>query len=157
MMTYRLLLFHPGLWMTHTEYNERIYAEVCNEHLVKPSRTGHTATGRLEISTSTTETKPNPHHSTNPNPTYPILNPIFWRCTAVRLIRDGSNTVGFTWTFGEVLAWLSVWSEVQTICIYIGWQWRNFFILYLGQLFFRHVVGQALQNVSYSDITLFVR
>ena len=41
--------------------------------------------------------------------------------------------------------------------LYIGWQWRNFFILYLCQLFFRHVVGQALQNVSYSDITFFVR
>jgi len=40
---------------------------------------------------------------------------------------------------------------------YIGWQWRNFFISYLCQLFFRHVVGQALQNVSYSDITFFVR
>jgi len=24
-------------------------------------------------------------------------------------------------------------------------------------LFFRHVVGQAVQNVSYSDITFFVR
>ena len=42
--------------------------------------------------------------------------------------------------------------------LYIGWQWRNFFILYLCQLFFfRHVVRQALQNVSYSDITFFVR
>jgi len=41
--------------------------------------------------------------------------------------------------------------------LYIGWQWRNFFISYLCQLFFRHVVGQALQNVSYSDITSFVR
>jgi len=28
---------------------------------------------------------------------------------------------------------------------------------YLCQLFFRHVVGQALQNVSYSDITFLVR
>ena len=34
--------------------------------------------------------------------------------------------------------------------IYIGWQWRNFFISYLCQLFFRHVVGHALQSVSYS-------
>ena len=41
--------------------------------------------------------------------------------------------------------------------VYIGWQWRNFFKSYLCQLFFRHVVGQALQNVSYSDITFFVR
>jgi len=40
---------------------------------------------------------------------------------------------------------------------YIGWQWRNFFLSYLCQLFFRHVVGQALQNVSYSGITFFVR
>jgi len=41
--------------------------------------------------------------------------------------------------------------------VYIGWQWRNFFKSYLCQLFFRHVVGQALQNVSYSDITFIVR
>jgi len=40
---------------------------------------------------------------------------------------------------------------------YIGWRWRNFFISYLWSLFFRHVVGQALQNVSYSDITFFAR
>ena len=40
---------------------------------------------------------------------------------------------------------------------YIGWQWRNFFISYLCQLFFRHVVGQALRSVSYSDITFLVR
>jgi len=45
----------------------------------------------------------------------------------------------------------------QTGLLYIGWQWRYFFISYLCQLFFRHVVGQALQNVSYSDITFLVR
>jgi len=41
--------------------------------------------------------------------------------------------------------------------LYIGWQWRNFFISYLCQLFFRHVLGQELLNVSYSDITFYVR
>ena len=41
--------------------------------------------------------------------------------------------------------------------LYVGWQWRNFFISYLCQLFFRHVVGQALRSVSYSDITFLVR
>ena len=41
--------------------------------------------------------------------------------------------------------------------LYIGWQRRNFFISYLCQLFFRHVVGQALRSVSYSDITFLVR
>jgi len=41
--------------------------------------------------------------------------------------------------------------------LYIGWQWRNIFLSYLCQLIFRHVVGQALQNVSYSGITFFVR
>ena len=34
-----------------------------------------------------------------------------------------------------------VWNKVK---LYIGWQWRNFFISYLCQLFFRHVVGGAL-------------
>jgi len=45
--------------------------------------------------------------------------------------------------------------------IYIGWQWRNVFISYLCQLFFRHVIGQALRSVSitflisdYTDIVL---
>ena len=28
-------------------------------------------------------------------------------------------------------------------CLYIGWQWRNFFISYLCQLFFRHVVASS--------------
>jgi len=41
--------------------------------------------------------------------------------------------------------------------LYIGWQWRNFFISYLCQLFFRHAVGQALRSVSYSGITFLVR
>jgi len=41
--------------------------------------------------------------------------------------------------------------------LHIGWQWRNFFISYLCQLFSRHVVGQALLSVSYSDITFLVR
>ena len=33
--------------------------------------------------------------------------------------------------------------------IYIGWQWRNFFI----SAVFRHFVGQALRNVCYSDVS----
>ena len=32
-----------------------------------------------------------------------------------------------------------------SLCLYIGWQWRNFFIPYLCQLFSRHDVGQALR------------
>jgi len=32
---------------------------------------------------------------------------------------------------------------------YIGWQWRNFFIPYLCQMFSCYDVGQALQNVYY--------
>jgi len=39
------------------------------------------------------------------------------------------------------------------ISVYIGWEWRNFFISYLCQLFFRHFVRQARRNVCYSDIT----
>ena len=34
-------------------------------------------------------------------------------------------------------------------CLYIGWQWRNFFI----SADFRHFVGQALRNVCYSDVS----
>jgi len=34
-------------------------------------------------------------------------------------------------------------------CIYIGWQWRNFFI----SAVFRHFVGQALLNVCCSDVS----
>ena len=41
--------------------------------------------------------------------------------------------------------------------LYIGWQWRNFFISYLCLLFFRHFVGQALRNVSYSNIAFLAR
>ena len=41
--------------------------------------------------------------------------------------------------------------------LYIGWQWRNFLISYLCQLFSRHVVGQALRSVSYSDIIFTAR
>jgi len=37
--------------------------------------------------------------------------------------------------------------------LYIGWQWRNFFIPYLCKLFTCHDVGQALINVCYCDIT----
>ena len=41
--------------------------------------------------------------------------------------------------------------------VYIRWQWRNFFIPDLCQLFSRHDVGQALRNVSYCDINFLVR
>jgi len=47
------------------------------------------------------------------------------------------------------------WKPIHSF-LYTGWQWRNFFISYLCQLFFRHVVGQALRSVSYSDITFLV-
>jgi len=47
----------------------------------------------------------------------------------------------------------SIANGFLVVGLYIGWQWRTFFISYLWQLFFRHVVGQALRNVSYSDIT----
>jgi len=37
--------------------------------------------------------------------------------------------------------------------VYIGWQWRNFFIPYLCQLGLRHDVWQAaLRNACYCDI-----
>jgi len=45
---------------------------------------------------------------------------------------------------------------IHILFLYIGWQWRNFFISYLCQLFFCHVVGQTLRSVSYSDITFLV-
>jgi len=45
----------------------------------------------------------------------------------------------------------------RRVSLYLGWQWRNFFISYLCQLFFRHFMGQALRHVSYSDITFLVR
>jgi len=32
--------------------------------------------------------------------------------------------------------------------VYIGWQWRNFYL----SAVFRHFMGQALQNVCYSDV-----
>jgi len=40
---------------------------------------------------------------------------------------------------------------------YIGWQWRNFFMPFLCQLFSYHDAGQALRNVCYCDITSSVR
>jgi len=52
------------------------------------------------------------------------------------------------------LFWKKAVSDIHRVT---DWQWRNFFISYLCQLFFCHVVGQALQNVSYSDIAFFVR
>jgi len=41
--------------------------------------------------------------------------------------------------------------------LYIGWQWRYFFISNLCQLFSRHDVGQALRNVCYCDTTFLVK
>jgi len=55
-----------------------------------------------------------------------------------------------------VIGWVSrvvVWPCWQLappiVYIYIGWQWRNFFI----SAVFRHFVGQALQNDCYSDVS----
>jgi len=45
---------------------------------------------------------------------------------------------------------------LSTFRLHAGSLHRNFFI-YLCHLFFRHVVGQALRSVSYSDITFLVR
>jgi len=39
--------------------------------------------------------------------------------------------------------------SAETSVIYIGWQWRNFFI----STVFRHFVGQALRNVCCSDVS----
>jgi len=39
--------------------------------------------------------------------------------------------------------------HISLLYLYIGWQWRNFFI----SAVFHHFVGQALQNVSYSDVS----
>jgi len=94
---------------------------------------------------------------------------LYGRCHAVIIInttyydRHTSATKSL-----ELFQTWTVYSHVQTMYNklqkyvpkrheYIGWQWRNFFISYLCQLFLRRVVGQALQNVSYSDITFFVR
>jgi len=42
------------------------------------------------------------------------------------------------------------WSTQDFILeVYIGWQWRNFFI----SAVFRHFVGQALRNVCCSDVS----
>jgi len=41
------------------------------------------------------------------------------------------------------------WDVFETRCIYIGWQWRNFFI----SAVFRHFVGHALRNVCCSDVS----
>jgi len=38
---------------------------------------------------------------------------------------------------------------IHCMSIYIGWPWRNFFI----SAVFCHFVGQALQNVCYSDVS----
>jgi len=42
-----------------------------------------------------------------------------------------------------------VGQNASTEHIYIGWQWRNFFI----SAVFRHFVRQALRNVCYSDVS----
>jgi len=43
---------------------------------------------------------------------------------------------------------LMTYSSSQ-VCIYIGRQWRNFFI----SAVFRHFVGQAMRNICYSDVS----
>jgi len=45
----------------------------------------------------------------------------------------------------------------SVILLCTKWQWRNFFISYLCQLFSRHFMGQALLNVCYCNITFLVR
>jgi len=68
--------------------------------------------------------------------------------------------MGFPWEFhgnGNPIPMHVSTADHIGLHVYIGWQWRNSFISYLCQLFFRHVVGQALRIVSYSDITFLVR
>ena len=65
---------------------------------------------------------------------------------------DMSPHVRFT-PYAFRLARFALWTWGERPTLYIGWQWRNFFLSYLCQLFSRHVVGQAVQNVSYSDNT----
>ena len=63
------------------------------------------------------------------------------------------GTASNFWPMSIVAKRSPVSATAEQLC-YIGWQWRNFFISYLRQLFFRHVVGQALQNVSYTRSSL---
>jgi len=51
---------------------------------------------------------------------------------------------------------VSSMGESFTFYLYIRWQWRNFFIPHLHQLFFRHDVRQALRIFCYCDITFLV-
>jgi len=44
---------------------------------------------------------------------------------------------------------ISRWQHPQYSKLYIGWEWRNFFI----SAVFRHFVGQALRYVCYSDVS----
>jgi len=44
---------------------------------------------------------------------------------------------------------LAPWFSRLRRSLYIGWQWRNFFI----SAVLRHFVGQALRNVCYSDVS----
>jgi len=46
---------------------------------------------------------------------------------------------------------------ISLCMLYMGWQWRNFFIPYLCQVIYRHDVGQAPRSVCYCDITFLVK
>ena len=46
-------------------------------------------------------------------------NSVLWRCWAVGWVAEGHPACKKL--SGEVLAWLSVWSEVQMICIWSSW------------------------------------
>jgi len=78
---------------------------------------------------------------------------VSWACNILSCIMIDGMVL---WILSTVFM-MTVIVAVNLAILYIGWQWCNFFISYLCQLFFRHVVGQALQNISYSGITFFVR
>jgi len=64
---------------------------------------------------------------------------------------------GYTCTHTHQTSCSSWTTEVVDNKCYLFWQWRNFFISYLCQLFFCHFMGRAVWNVCYSRITFLVR
>jgi len=84
----------------------------------------------------------------------------FWTKLVVNVSMHADNNFWAKWSLTYILSYWFTWRLFRLdskVNLYIGWQWRNFFIPYLCQLFFRHVVGQAMRSVSYSDITFLVR
>ena len=67
--------------------------------------------------------------------------------------------MGFPWDShgNESSFWLLMGMGMGIVLMGMGMHRVSVFISYLCQLFFRHVVGQALPSVSYSDITFLVR